>query len=1057
MTSLPQLTIVPAGAGSGKTHRIQVELTKRIKAGLAPEKIVAVTFTEAAAGELRGRIRAALVKEGMLNEALRLDQAYISTIHGFGLRLTTEFAFDGSISPAPRLLNEDEQSMLVSQSLARSEAAFEIMQKLRKYGYSDDINNEKSIEQVFRESVLRFLSTLRSIGIDSGADKLSPDIEKKICALYGETQLAAHLKEPLLAAVKALLTQFPDGIAHLCDLKPSAISSLQNDFRAMKRAEKGKPLDSEWNLWNQLTNLKSYKRIPKGYPSGYQDLVEEVIAAAQMLPHHPGPLQDALEHAGLLLLAVNECLSGYEQDKKARSLLDFTDMVASARRLLCENDAVLECLKGRVDCLVIDEFQDTNPLQFSLLWALTRQGVPTIIVGDLKQAIMGFQGADARLLKELCQQYSDNSTPLPGNWRTTKLLMEWINQVGTGLFGAAYSVLEPKAAFTSRLKSQLELVDAEKSLKNPVWASYLIGRLHTLLNDETQIVFDKRSGQYRRLKGGDIAILCPTKSRMKEYAKALRAVGIRCRMQQDEWFASRIVQLASYALASVADSEDLHAKLYLAVTEFGNQTIESALQTLIDKGDIADPDLHGKLEVLAAEQSILPVDQILSGIIDALDLYGRISTWEDGPQARANLLRLQEESREFSQANRETMACGGYYGSDIKTFLAWLKEKVKRDDGQPDASVLDEDAVQIVTWHSSKGREWPIVAVCGMDDDFAPRLPATRVAYEDFSDLGAILEKVRVDILPTFDSAVTKQKFLGELLADAEESATRLLYVALTRAREKLILEWPSYQEKTRTDRKNKSFWDLFTEKTGAQLAAGKMVIGGTAHDYYRIATDSEPWSLDVPQPSIKLSPIGRRAIASQPRPTMLTPEITAPSALEGSFVADSVSLRTIDYGSGIECTFTDLTPRERGNMLHRVFEVLSCHPERTALLPDVVGFRLEPEQTQSILKTVSAFDLWLVGEFSPQKVTAEMPVLSLDHNGTVIAGTADMLVETADALWIIDHKSDITDEKQERFLYYLPQLKGYAAAIAKARPEKSVKGIAINWVSYGQVSLLGL
>jgi len=105
--SLPLLTIIPAGAGSGKTYAIQTKLSEWVRKGFVnPEKIVAVTFTEAAAAELRERIRAELVKDGRVEDALRLDQAYISTIHSFGLRIITEFAFEAELSPMPRLLND---------------------------------------------------------------------------------------------------------------------------------------------------------------------------------------------------------------------------------------------------------------------------------------------------------------------------------------------------------------------------------------------------------------------------------------------------------------------------------------------------------------------------------------------------------------------------------------------------------------------------------------------------------------------------------------------------------------------------------------------------------------------------------------------------------------------------------------------------------------------------------------------------------------------------------------------------------------------------------------
>src|SRR5512135_2311410 len=117
--TIPALSIIPAGAGSGKTYTIQTKLADWVIAGdVAPEKIVAVTFTEAAAAELKGRIRGHLVSLGRLEDALRLDQAYISTIHGFGLRILKDFSFDAGISPQLRKLSEDEENILIRLALS---------------------------------------------------------------------------------------------------------------------------------------------------------------------------------------------------------------------------------------------------------------------------------------------------------------------------------------------------------------------------------------------------------------------------------------------------------------------------------------------------------------------------------------------------------------------------------------------------------------------------------------------------------------------------------------------------------------------------------------------------------------------------------------------------------------------------------------------------------------------------------------------------------------------------------------------------------------------------
>ena len=125
--SLPPLTIVPAGAGSGKTYKLQQDLGTWIQKGeVSPERIVAVTFTNAAAAELSQRIRSRLIQDGRVEDALKLDQSYISTIHAFGQRLITEYAFDLGHSPTPRLLNGDEERILIRFALANSRRADEI-------------------------------------------------------------------------------------------------------------------------------------------------------------------------------------------------------------------------------------------------------------------------------------------------------------------------------------------------------------------------------------------------------------------------------------------------------------------------------------------------------------------------------------------------------------------------------------------------------------------------------------------------------------------------------------------------------------------------------------------------------------------------------------------------------------------------------------------------------------------------------------------------------------------------------------------------------------------
>jgi len=1045
---IPPLTIIPAGAGSGKTHHIKETLAAWVtdpNYGVSPDKIVAVTFTEAAAAEMRERVRSELVKRGRLDDATRLDTAYISTIHGFGLRLLREFAFDAGLPPTSRLLEEDEESALIRRALARSPSGSEIMEQLDSFGYKYNHTSGNSAEEQFRKEILGMISRFRSLGRESGINAMYPAIERQISDLYGSPQSAAMLDKLLETSVAALLKAYPDNMASTVSAK-TAKNELDSDFRRLKAVKAGRHL-SEWSLWQKLRKMRVSNRNTK-LPEDYDTLAGAVMAAADDLPRHPGPLEQALRHARLLLGTVDESLQDYLADKKEHGLVDYGDMLAIANAILTADPRVLETLRSRVDCLIIDEFQDTNPLQFSLLWALTRHGVPTLVVGDLKQAIMGFQHADPRLMAALIRKPDAKVEPLGRNWRSVPALVQLTNALGPGLFGQGYESLAPAVSYESKL-APLELLCSEKTVKPGNWAANLAGRLQALLADPEQQVYDKKLGTHRRLRAGDIAVICPTNELVRKYADVLRSAGLRCRMPSDGWYASRPVQLVCQALRYLADRSDRHAALYLATTELGSHTLESALRLMLD-GELADGVLD-QLQTVADGAPDRTVDQLCHQTIEALGLYPMISLWPDGEQARANLLRLEQECREFMTANLEALACGGYYGSGLKTFLAWLAKRAERDDRQPDPRVVDEDAIELCTWHRSKGREWPIVAVCGTRKGVEPKLPAYAVEYEDFDQLDRLLEQARISIYPAYDAPESKEPLVDLLRPGAWQDAARVLYVALTRAREKLLLEWTgSLAEK-----------DLLTfvrvaQQAGLQVGSNYLRIGEQQFPCRVIEVDHELEIVPPEQEAVLLpTGIGRRALRPAGYAGTLTSDHLSPSQLHGetATVSEIVNHR---YAGEFRVQ-TGLEGTDRGQLLHRCFELLYDGKLDQALLPGLVGQELTPELTAAIYAAVRSFADWVSSSFKPTACYHEEPFIAMDPSGTVVSGFIDLLLETEEGYWIVDHKSDQLDDESmipERFAWYYPQLKAYADAVAVIQPDKPVRGVVVNWITLGLVTI---
>ena len=1048
--SLPHLKIIPAGAGSGKTYTLQQQLGEWVSEGLVrPERIVAVTFTEAAAAELKERIGARLLELGRVEDALRLEEAYVSTIHGFGLRILTEFAFEAGSSPQPRLLNQDEQDALIRLALARTSATDEITENLEAFGYKFDWNSKKTAEDGFREDVLRVIGLLRATGWQGYSEHYVHEAVAWIAERYGPVGEAEALSGPLRASVTRLLDQFPESLAGLFPANKTASEALDQDYRSLRSARDNDALDHDWKLWQGLRELRPSKR-GSALPEPYDDLAAEVMTAAGVLPQYPGPLKHAERHIEALLKAGQEALVQYEQAKREAGLVDYSDMIALAAQLLKNRPDVLETLKSRVDCLVVDEFQDTNPLQFALVWQLYAAGVPTVVVGDLKQAIMAFQGADPRLFEALEAQHPDACEPLTNNWRSQPGIMAVVNALGQRLFGEAYIALAPKREAT--MPEPLELLSFPRRPKKNHHRvrAYTVGkRFKALIADPGQTIEDRHTRQVRRLKGSDLAVLCPTNDMLEQYAEVLRAQGLRVRLQEDGWYASRAVQIACGALSYVANPGDRHAALALAVTELGSLTLQQGLEQLMEQGRIEDPVL-GRLDALAAGVAERTIYALVADTIAALGLFDRIATWPGGEQQRANLLRLLAEAGEFMDANREALAFGGYHGADIQTFLAWLAARVELKDGdkQPEPRVLDEDAVVLSTWHSAKGREWPVVAVCGLDKTVKAELPDLDLGYRSFENLSRLLEEARIEYAPQFAAPETNEKFLEELEPIAQQEARRVLYVALTRARDKLILECPWYLQG-----KGGSYFSIL-EECGLWLSETSLKLGDDEFPCPVIQGAGElpeNFVLDAGPAVSELPVIGRRAIESGVAPVGLTPDSRTPSALvsEAPAAAAAEGLEVVKYGEPLVLD-TALAGTALGSFLHRCFEVLGARPELADRMEAATGVHVDEVTSARVVAAVEGFEAWVTSSLKPTALQREWPLLFVDAAGTVVSGLADLVVHTPGGAWVIDHKSDQVEDPQLAFAKYEPQLEAYRHAL-EAQGIK-VAGVAVNWVRRGEV-----
>lgn len=343
-----------------------------------------------------------------------------------------------------------------------------------------------------------------------------------------------------------------------------------------------------------------------------------------------------------------------------------------------------------------------------------------------------------------------------------------------------------------------------------------------------------------------------------------------------------------------------------------------------------------------------------------------------------------------------------------------------------------------------------MVFVCGMDKSLSPRLPNMALGYSTFEDLSELIEKAQIEYSPKFAAPESDDRFLGDLGLATELESRRLIYVAMTRAREKLVLEWPSYL----AGKDGLTYWSILAAETAVSPESATITVGDTSFPCLIGAGASEiPDDFgfgDGATPEV-LATIGRRAIQRGVVPEGLVPDSVVPSGMESVQNTDAIGqpLESIRYHEVLDLEI-ELTGTTLGTFLHRCFEVLGVNADLGGKLGAIAGVEMSDGDVSNIANSVTNFEGWMADHFSATAVHRELPLLGIDDNGSVVSGTADLVLETEGGVWIIDHKSDQVDEPEQAFNSYRPQLESYAALLRSMG--HNVLGMGINWIRRGEV-----
>lgn len=833
--TLDRPLFVSAGAGSGKTFT----LTRRIVYALSPEsgpfvehldQVLAITFTKDAAAEIRDRVRRALIEEGMDEEALTVDDAWISTIHGMCSRILRAHALELGIDPEFTVLTDTDELM------------------------------DQAVEHVLGRAT---------------APDAAPELAASLKALYawypmageGGTFGAGTTIKGLVRDLLELSSQLPGGMDDVCVARGQAdTSALADAYRAALGTSKattekaqaaldaidafeasGKTMEDAARLMMSC----SMPRASKAFPKEQVELLKAEAADAfiNIVLACGGPALDAL--VGLARAVEAE----YRALKADQSALDNNDLLRMAYEALRDYPAIRAAYEGRFKMVMIDEFQDTDQMQVDLIRYLTGAGERALCtVGDAQQSIYRFRGAEVEVFRRQERKVGSSAEPetavatdapagelvkLVRNFRSHDDVLRYVARVFDGDTGGlmqGFLDLEPSDKRKDKLKAKasrrqaLFVAGGSMQERTQAKARAIAERFQALV----------KAGQPQ----GDMVLLLGRMTNADVYAQAFRDQGLDCVIAGGSVFAQaaevQTVRALVCALANPADTAQglmpllaspmfaLGAQEFLALaTKLDEQTGETSRRN-IDAGIMSDSDVPGLqgLPLVTRAREVLryalrrvgrdSFAAVARDVVNASGWFVRLA--QRGPEGKAIAANVLKALDAVAEAETELGNSPRSIALAFDRFLA----------GKEAPGALNEEgdgAVRIMTVHASKGLEYPVVAVAecfgvrkssgaaqmGRVDGGAQvvALPArfdgvkladgTFVKGDDvkkqfehaFKGKGTSLwlpPELMEDVCATGSPAEAFARLRNDDLQLSLEERARLLYVAMTRARELVIL-----------------------------------------------------------------------------------------------------------------------------------------------------------------------------------------------------------------------------------------------------------------------------
>ena len=788
--------IVSAGAGSGKTAVLSERVIENLKSGMSIKEVLLLTFTKAASLEMKTRIRNKIKKNPSLSKELSLiDEAYITTFDSFALSIVKKYHYILNISPNVSIIDGSLIRIKKKEILTNIFDKYyenrneKFLKLISDFCIKDDKEIFDSILSIYSKIDLKYNKNEyldNYINEYFNIDRINNDIKDYEKLLMSKFEELDYLIEDMSYYIDSdYITNLRLSVSNLMSSKTydEIVSNLSVEIPRLPKGSTDEVKEKKELINDVIKNIKSlciYKNR------------EEIMSSILSTKEYKEVIIDILKDFDEYVMAYK-----YEND-----IYEFTDIANLAIKLVKENVSVKEELKSSFKEIMIDEYQDTNDLQEILINLISNNNV--YMVGDIKQSIYRFRNANPDIFKEKYNKYSNHiggeKIDLNKNFRSREEVLNNINllfnKVMDESIGGADYIKSHQMIFGNK-----SYINKGKTIQNYDFElySYMYDKKSEYSKEEIEAfiiakdilskvkgnyqIFDKDTSVLRNAEYSDFVILMDRTTNFDLYKKIFLYLGIPLELYKDETMnedtdiivLNNLIKFTIKLDTGIYDKELEYLFTSVMRSFLCESTDEKIFDTIKNKTILTSPLANKVRKIKLNNKSSY---EIINDLINEFDFYNKLITIGNESASSVKLNSIL--------SNAKTTSSIGY---DINSFSEYLDNVIKEKiDIKYTIHSGVSNSVKIMTIHKSKGLEFPICYFSGLYKPFN---------ISDIKEKFTYSNKYGI-ITPYFDEGVAetiyKHLLKNDYLKEEISEKIRLFYVALTRAKEKMILVMP-YEE----------------------------------------------------------------------------------------------------------------------------------------------------------------------------------------------------------------------------------------------------------------------